>query len=207
MPAKEGLITGVNVHEFFHESVTSAVNNQQVEATGEAVHYIVNLLTLFARSEALFEHTRDGLMLRPLAAFYCEAVEAPTREQRNAALRRLGDIALFISGVFTNSLNGKLVDVDYYIAMGGSAYGTLSDHVRGSARARAAADVFDELASKFVAFVDVLGEVSENTHVGSDADLLRVYDVWLKSGSNRAARKLRRHGIVPPVAPISQRRH
>jgi len=37
-------------------------------------------------------------------------------------MQRLGDTALFIAGVFADSLNRKLVDVDYYVAMGGTAY-------------------------------------------------------------------------------------
>ena len=44
-------------------------------------------------------------------------------------------------------------------------------------------DVFDELSGKFVAFVDVLGEVSERSALTSNADLLRLYE----NGSGRRA--------------------
>ena len=146
-------------------------------------------------------------MIRPLVSFYEEAVEATSAEARNAALRRLGDVALFISGVFGDSLKGRLVDVDYYIAMGGSAYGSLSDGVRGSTQGRTLAAIFDELAEKFVSFVDVLGEVSDNTHLAGDTDLLRCYDLWAKTGSRRAASKLRRHGIEPSAQNLNGSRH
>lgn len=208
MTASEKLITGMNVREYFHDSVATAICNQQVDATEETVFYIVNLLTLFSRSEALYEQTPDGVMIRPLASFFEEALEAPCPEQRNAALQRLGDIALFVSGVFANSLNGRLVGVDYYIAMGGTAYGCLSDGVRSSQQGKALAGIFDELAAKFVAFVDVLGEVSENTHLGGgDVDLLRAFDLWARTGSKRAAQRLRRHGIEPSGQCLSGRRH
>ena len=176
-------------------------------ATAETVYYVVNLLTLFSRADALYENTPDGVMIRPLASFYEEAVEAATPEVRNAALRRLGDVALFVSGVFGDSLKGRLVDVDYYISMGGSAYGSLSDGVRGSLQGRALAGIFDELAAKFTDFVDVLGEVSDNTHLAGDTDLLRCYDLWAKTGSTRAASKLRRHGIEPSGQTLSGSRH
>ena len=207
MAASEMLITGMNVREYFHDSVATALGNQQVKAADETVFYIVNLLTLFSRADALYERTPDGVMIRPLASFFEEAVEASSPEQRNAALQRLGDVALFVSGVFSDSLKGRLVDVDYYIAMGGSAYGTLSDGVRGSMHGRAMAAVFEELAHNFVSFVDVLGEVSDNTHLKADTDLLRAYDLWAKTGSRRAAQQLRRHGIEPSQQAMSHRHH
>ncbi len=201
------LITGMNVREYFHDSVASAIGNQQVHATDETVYYLVNLLTLFSRADALYEQTPDGVMIRPLASFFEEAVEATTAEQRHAALRRLGDVALFVSGVFSDSLKGRLVDVDYYIAMGGSAYGYLSDDVRGSQQRRTMASIFEELAANFTSFVDVLGEVSDNTHLGGDTDLLRAYDLWAKTGSRRAANKLRKCGIEPSAQAMSHRHH
>ena len=118
----------------------------------------------------------------------------------------LGRDAL-ISGIFADSLKGRLIDVDYYIAMGGSAYGYLSDGVRGSQQTRAMAAIFEELAANFVAFVDVLGEVGDNTHLRADTDLLRAYDLWARTGSQRAAQQLRRSGIQPCAQVLSQRRH
>ena len=60
-------------------------------------------------------------------------------------MQRLGDVALFLSGVFAESFSRRLVDVDYCIGMGASAYNYLSNH---NNHARNAA-VFRELAMKF----------------------------------------------------------
>ncbi|MEQ8207219.1 MAG: hypothetical protein RIA65_13690, partial [Woeseia sp.] len=87
------------------------------------------------------------------------------------------------------------------IKMGGTAYGSLSDEIRGTARGRALADVYEELARKFQIVVDVLNEVRDGVQHGSDIDLLRTYEVWLKTGSNRAAALLRQNGIVPMAQP------
>jgi hypothetical protein len=146
-------------------------------------------------------------MLRPLALLYGEALEAPSHEERNQALKRLGDVALFISGVFADSLNRKLVDVDYYIAMGGKAYSYLSDSSRNTLRWQVLSEVFEELASKFAVFVDILGEVSENAHFNRDVDVMRLYEVWLRTGSKRAGRRLQRLGIQPLHASVSRRQH
>ncbi len=202
------LITGKTIKEHFRDAVTDALRNQSVKAGADTVHYVVTLLATFARCERLYERGPQGVVLKPLAAHYAEAVQGPSEVGRNRALRRLGDIALFIAGVFSQSLNRKLVDVDYYVAMGGGAYGHLSEKVRGTARSGGLGAIFAELSAKFVPFVDVLGEVSERTGSRGDKDLLRLYDLWARTGSQRAARQLRQAGIEPlPTVSTSRQAH
>jgi hypothetical protein len=203
----EQLITETSLEEYFQSSISDALENQKLKAGADTVHYVVSLLTSFARSEQLFERTPDGVMIRPLALLYAEAVEGTTVDERNRALRRLGDVALFISGVFSQSLNRCAVDIDYYVAMGGSAYSYLSDMMRGTHRGRAMSAIYDELSSKFVDFVDVLGEVSEANACNNDADVLRQYEIWLRTGSTRAAGRLRAAGIQPSANASSRLRH
>jgi hypothetical protein len=107
----------------------------------------------------------------------------------------VGDQSLFISGFFADSLNRSLVDVDYYIQLGGLAYRSLARHGDGTF-----GDVFDELSDKFTTFVDVLGEVSERTSISSNADVLRLYEKWLRTGSRRSGELLAARGIVPNAA-------
>lgn len=194
-----------SAEEYFREALASALRNQGTEAEAETVFYLVKLLTTFMRAEHLFEHTADGVGLRPLAELYADANRAPTSEARNQALRHLGDIALFVAGLFPDSLSRKPVDVDYYVAMGGTAYGFLSDVLRERPRRRTHAEIFRELSAKFQDFVDVLGEVGESTQIKGDADLLRLYELWTRTGSRRAARQLLRLGIQP--VKYGQRRH
>ena len=51
---------------------------------------------------------------------------APTVAERERGLQRLGDVSLFVAGFFAHSFARKLIDIDYHIAMGGQAYGTLA---------------------------------------------------------------------------------
>jgi hypothetical protein len=91
--------------------------------------------------------------------------------------------------------------------MGGSAYSTLSDQVRGSRRGQAFGAVFAELSAKFVDFVDVLAEVRSEASTRQDVDILRTYEVWQRTGSRRAERELRRHGIEPNRAIDGRTKH
>lgn len=201
------LITNTSIREFFHDTVNTAVENQNLEVSGEAVFYLVNLLSTFSRSEDLFEQTGEGVELKPLADIYTRAVSDPSPAERLRLLQRLGDTALFISGLFADSLNRKLVDVDYYIAMGGSAYSSVSYSFRSHYRNEAARQLFNELTEKFVDCVDVLSEVSENTALSSNSDVLRLYEIWLRTGSKRAATRLRKAGIEPIETPGPSMQH
>jgi hypothetical protein len=195
-----------DLRDFFRESIDDAIANQGVQVDAHTTHYVVNLLTLFSRSEDLYEDSGEVYGLKPLALMLLDATEARNAAERSASLQRIGDVALFVAGFFADGLAHRLVDLDYYIQMGGTAYGSLSDEIRGTARGRALADVYEELARKFQLVVDLLNEVRDGAQHGSDLDVLRTYEVWLKTGSQRAAGLLRQHGVIPMAQP-GLRRH
>ena len=185
-----------NLREFFKDSLHGALRKQQLEVEDQTEHYVVNLLTLFARSEALFERTPEGIRLKPLAVMLSEALEARSQGDRHRGLQRLGDVSLFVAGFFARGFARKLIDVDYYIAMGGRAYGTLGEALtRG--RGKVLGGVFAELSDKFQPLVDALNELSESAYTHSDKDILRLYEIWLKTGSRRSYRILKRLGVNP----------
>ena len=189
-----------NLREFFHEALQGALERQHLSVEEQTEHYVVNLLTLFARSDALYEKSPgsdQGARLKPLVVMLTEALEAPSTTDRNRGLQRLGDVSLFIAGFFAQSFARRLVDVDYHIAMGGRAYGTLADNLRGSIRGQAFATVFLELAQKFQRLVDVLNDVAEMAYTHTDKDILRLYEIWMKTGSPRAFAILQRLGVAP----------
>jgi hypothetical protein len=193
----EQLITNVSAKEYFSEAVRSAIYSRRAPVSGETAVYLSNLLTGFLNSENLYDATPDGVSLRPLALLYGDAVQATRTEDRIRALQRLGDVALFISGLFADSLSRSLVDVDYYIAMGGNAYSCLADNDRRSNYVKRLREVFAELADRFTECVDVLAEVGSQTCLKNDNDILRLYEIWLGSGSRRALEQLQAMGIQP----------
>ena len=205
--ASDRVVPVHNLRDYFRESIDAAIEHQGVRVDPHAAHYVVNLLTLFSRSEELYEEHGDSYGIKPLALMMVDAADAPTVAERNFSLQRIGDVALFIAGFFADSLAHRLVDLDYYINMGGSAYGSLSDEIRGTVRGRALAGVYRELARKFQIVVDVLNEVRESARQSSDIDLLRTYEVWLLTGSKRAAELLKQNGVVPITQSVSRNHH
>jgi hypothetical protein len=199
-----------SLKEFFKDALHDALSHQHVAVEGETEHYVVNVLTLFSDADALYERDPrqppDRMRLKPLAMMLGEALEAPTHEAKCRGLQRLGDVSLFISGFFSAGFACKLIDVDYHIAMGGRAYGALAENCPAT-RGRTLRQVFAELASKFGSVVDALNEISESAYQHSDQDRLRLYELWVKTGSERSRQLLRKFGIEPAPAARSSLAH
>jgi hypothetical protein len=204
--ASARVVPVANLREFFHDALQGALERQRLAVEDQTEHYVVNLLTLFARSEALFEQTPDGTRMKPLVVMLTEALEAPSTADRHRGLQRLGDVSLFVAGFFAQSFARKLIDIDYHIAMGGRAYSTLADALART-RSRVLGQVFAELAEKFQPMVDALNEISETAYQHSDRDILRLYEIWMKTGSKRSFEILKRLGVDPTAAARCSRQH
>ena len=195
-----------NLRDYFRRSVEEVIDNRGVDMDPHAAHYVVNLLTSFSRSEALYEDDGESYGLRPLALMLEDAANASSVEERSQSLQRIGDVSLFVSGFFSNSLARTAVDIDYYINMGGNAYAVLSEEVRGTFRGNAFAPIYQELSEKFLVLIDILNEVRDSKRIDSDVDLLRTYQQWQKTGSRRCEKILRKQGVVP-ISQASKYRH
>jgi len=189
----DGILRSESPTEYFRELVESAMQHQHVAVRELTSFYVVNLLSGFVHLDRAPTTGRD----EPLGVRLAKALQSPGSAQRDS-LRRVGDTSLFISGFFSDSLNAGLVDVDYYVQLGERAYGSLA------LRDERLGGVFDELAAKFPAIVDVLNEVSERSALSSNSDVLRLYEKWLKTGSRRSGTLLAARGIIPISQPGSR---
>jgi hypothetical protein len=179
-----------SIAEFFQDRVSEAIRNQGVDATTPTECYLVSVLSEFLKSPP------DD---QPLALKLAAAVNSP--DERVRQLKDVGDTSLYVSGFFADSLQRKLVDVDYYIQMGGAAYSELARFFRGNPNSAVFGEVYDELGVKFPRFVDVFAEVAEETMSGN-LDLVRLYERWLRTRSEWMERRLRAQGVIPPKGDL-----
>ncbi len=110
----------IQPQDYFRELITEAMSRQKVAAAPETEVYLVNLLHHFMDADRLYltdaqGHRRD----EPLAFRLKEAMDTPEVESQRILFRQVGDVSLYLAGYFQDSLNRKLVDVEYYIGMGG----------------------------------------------------------------------------------------
>ncbi|RYD73539.1 MAG: hypothetical protein EOP84_21375 [Verrucomicrobiaceae bacterium] len=137
----------------------------------------------------------------PLALMVKDAIEAEVPGHQKALFRQVGDVSLYTAGFFQNSLNRKMVDLDYYIDMGGTAYQRVA-LLQAEENLRL---IFQELASRFSAYVDILAEISAQTSLKNETNLLQMYEYWMKTKSGRAERTLKEAGILPNPAPTTKK--
>jgi hypothetical protein len=75
--------------------------------------------------------------------------------------------------------------------MGGAAYRDLSGLINDEVTAH----VYRLFSKNFLVFVDVLSYISQKSNIQSDESILRLYDRYLKTGSEIARQKLHEMGI------------
>src|SRR6185436_4941984 len=103
----ESLVRRETPVEYFRELVESAMQRQQLSAHELTSFYLVNMLAGFVHCDRSATEDREPLGVRFVKALG----EAGTRQREG--LRQVGDLSLFISGFFADSLTRSLVDVDY----------------------------------------------------------------------------------------------
>lgn len=117
-----------------------------VGITDEARVYIASLFTRFTQAAEVFSGVGEGYPT--LVDFLSRANDAGEPE-RSFILRHVGDLSLFLSGFFPESLP---VPKTYYVSVGGGAY------VEASASSKNVAPVLEELGQQFEPVVDSISE-------------------------------------------------
>ncbi len=179
-----GIIGHSSVEGFFHEVLEEALGQSGIQVSSETEYYVVGLLGDFAKG-------RPGE--EPMALRLVGTDDTGARVQ---ALKEIGDTSLYVSGFFAESIGRQLVDVDYYIGMGGAAYSELAQRMCGST----VADVYAELAGRFPAFVEVLGCMRSKVSFAGD-DVVSLYQEWVRTRSDWIEEKLSDMGVLVTPAP------
>lgn len=191
------LTTRTGLREFFYNKVKEALSTQKITISEEVEYYIVNVLTHFARAENLFERDKEGhLEFKPLALRLYDAVfDVPDKKFQH--LKVLGDTALYHAGVFYDAIFQDVVDVDYYINMGGSAYQSLANMT--TTHQVSISEMFLELSNQFQSLIEIMYLSCEKEIVNSNHDILKLLERYKKTGSVKAKELLMQKGLNPDL--------
>ena len=179
--------------EYFVERVEGALKRLGFSPLPMSRFYLVDLLERFMISSNLFpkDDETGKIKERTLAELYFKAQNtSPPRHLDH--WKQLGDSSLYISGFFGDSLNRKLVDIEYYADMGGVAYGALASMAGDQETSR----MYGEFSTRFTEFVDVLTFISQESLIQTNEDLLKLYDRYLSTGSKLAGEQLMEKGLL-----------
>lgn len=179
---------------FFQQAIRKCIDQKKLSIDTHTEFYLVDLLSRFMFSSNLFAETEDGgKKEETLAALFVKAMNASNLKIKLQELRRLGDISLYTAGFFSDRLSKKVVDLNYYVTMGKSAYSSLAQTGFEAFVPR----VFVELSHHFTQFIDVLNQISLSTGHLDPKNLIRLYESWLQTRSENAAKCLKEAGIIP----------
>jgi len=186
------IVAAQSVSHFFSEVVDDAMRSRRVDATEGVTRYLVGLLSDYAHPDRRAGETME----RPLTLLLDEALRAADPADRFERLRTIGDGVLYGCGFFGDHFEARGIDPKYLHGLGTRAYdaaGSIFQQKRES-------NLFSELALNFEAFARVLADVADVTiAMGSESSrgILRLYERWLKTGSDRLASVLASRGVMP----------
>ena len=172
--------------EFFKERVRVALTNSNLTLDNEVEFYLVTLLCNFIKPQETLDLQK---LDTPLALFLKEALESSDSYEQQERFKVLGDLSLYVSGYFQESFNRKTIDIDYYIAIGSSAYQKVA--------ILSAQGLYRKLATNFPQLIEVVSEVTMIPGQDKPIDILATYDRWTRSNSKRLLKVLQELGIDP----------
>jgi len=178
--------------QYFHAIVSQAFQERRVETYPHVKTYIVDVLKHYLLTENLYDQQdSSGKKTRKtLAEMLLKANQAGQKE-RFEQLKKLGDSSLYISGFFSDSFQRKIIDIDYYVDMGRMAYDSLSINVDEDTFSK----LYKEISLKFMALVDVLSLISQRSKMMDQENVLRMMDLYSKTGSSLAEENLNEKGV------------
>lgn len=180
--------------EHFSEVVKEACKNRQIAAQPAVEVYLVQLLRHYLNSKNFHQPPLEEGQEKPpetFAEMYLLAMNAEGLK-RKELMRTVADRALYLTGFFGDSLQKKTVDIDYYAEIGSAAYSNLHSWTKENSLAY----VYKTFSRRFMDFVEVLNYISEKSSIQSDQNVLRLYDRYLRTGSELAREKLNELGVV-----------
>ena len=165
----------VDLEEAFEEKVKRIAKLRGLSPIG--AQYLTRLLV---------EKTHHEPVPHTLFDMYREALEVEGYLS-GERYKRLGDQALFVLGVFPESIKRKGVSPSYYRDMGSTAYGSAAGLMKSP--------VYSELAEAFTPAAFTLREVFEEFRYEGCTDVAALYEEWLRTGSLRALKRLQELGF------------
>jgi len=170
------------LESYFFEEIEHVQERLGRALAPEVEAYVVQLLATYARRT----HAA-GRRSRALALEYMRA-KGEQGKARATALRRVGDRALYISGVAPKSLHRSPINVGYVQGIGRSAY----REVAGSG----ALEVLGMIADTFEEVANTIGEVIELGPHQPAQHLWTLVERWRCSQDPRDAKELLETGIL-----------
>lgn len=120
------IILSANLKGFFFEGL-SEINKKSLCPVPESIiYYSSDVLDKFALSQDFFETSEGKVREKILGMKLLEATQY-NRDEQKKIYKEVGDMSLLVCGYFSESVNKKIVDTQYYSQLGKMAYSHLNN--------------------------------------------------------------------------------
>lgn len=180
----------------------------------DVVEYLGEMLDRYVYARELFAADDEG---RPRRVYFSDMLDEDRRPRDvpnvSEAYRRYADSALFLSGVFPESLRRRratargplrrrtppAVDASYYVTTGKTMYRMSARHDHAACEHRST--TLEKLAEHFEVYVEALNEMSQRYIIGQDMDvigdhMLDAYNRFRGSGAREHLEDARRYASL-----------
>ncbi|MCX7675059.1 MAG: hypothetical protein N2Z70_04425 [Bdellovibrionaceae bacterium] len=181
------ILVSASFREYFQKTLDQAEEVLKKNMLPAIRDYLIDVLEFHSDTRNAFPSHEVTLAEAWLRAQNSEEVQ-----EKMERLKLLGDRSLYISGYFGDSLQRKLVDIDYYAQMGALAFEELAILTRVETHSH----VYSVLSKRFMDWVEILAYVASQSDLNSNTGVLRLYERYLKTGSDMAYQQLVERGVV-----------
>lgn len=185
----------ISPEQHFAELLKEACAHRNFQILPASETYILNMLNHYIDSRNLFSplilDQESERLPDTFAELYLTALNSDDPKNRTY-MKILADKALYLSGFFGDSLQRRSVDIDYYMGIGASAYSNLAAWTKEETTAA----VYSTFSKKFIDYADLLSYISDKSALQSEQNILKLYERYVKTGSDLARDKLAELGVV-----------
>lgn len=167
-------------NEYFSTLIDDTSKKLNISLEIDIKLYLVSLLEKYLKPKNFSDH-----LDQPLAFQLKDALEAPP-SQKITILKDLGDLTLYLSGMFPEFIEKKIVSLSYYISIGKIAYSQLSEVIYSVFKEAHFNKLYSSLANQFKPLVEVLSVIAQKNSFSSNeciyTQILKKHGIYEKTG-------------------------
>jgi hypothetical protein len=156
---ESSLVLESSLQSYFYTELEEVNNKMAGKLPNETIFYSSLVMDKFGDSEKYYEIVEGKPKEKTLGVMLLESSQLSGIKKKNK-LKDIGDTALLICGFFSESMNRKIINLDYYKDVGQSAYYQLNTIIPSFY------DVplfYQSLSTNFLQVTNVMGLVAEKT--------------------------------------------
>lgn len=186
----------IPLQEYFRDKIKEKSKKLGINLDTSIEFYLVTLLDSFLKPKNF-----NYLSSTPLVFQLKSAIDNPTNQSIHT-LKSLGDISLYISGIFPEYFDNKIYSINYYIQMGKNAYLHIAESISRIYQEEHFKGLYTNLAKNFKHLVELLNEIMDKNEFnfsdikGNYEEILKKYSRWADIGSPSIERSLIKSGLI-----------